>query len=205
MSTYMAQPRIRITCFWQHDLRAIWNFGSASSVCQQLCTMMLGLYKTVLARGSRIALRRHRLSAGGGGLWLTLTHDALFAADERLLAIVRRGPMGSGKDKGVVMVNGTRVTVDVEELPEQEIKALAKRKHIKPIRIPLDQPPVVGVIRRQRAEWDADSDVPNSSNSTPRNVSPELPEPAKLTPVSTWLTSPKITSPRTKCCPSTIE
>jgi hypothetical protein len=103
--------------------------------------------------------------------------------------------MGSGKDKGVVMVNGTRVTVDVEELPEQEIKALAKRKRIKPIRIPLDQPPVVGVIRRRRAEWDADSDVPNSSDSTPRNVSPELPEPAKLTTVSTWLTSPKITSP----------
>ncbi|KAG2751874.1 hypothetical protein P692DRAFT_20914598 [Suillus brevipes Sb2] len=136
------------------------------------------------------ALRRHRLSAGGGGLWLTLTHDALFAADERLLAIVCRGPMGSGKDKGVVMVNGTRVTVDVEELPEQEIKALAKRKRIKPIHIPLDQPPVVGVIQRRRAEWDTDSDVPNSSDSTPRNVSPELLEPAKLTPVSTWLTSP---------------
>ncbi|KAG1738994.1 hypothetical protein EDB19DRAFT_1895567 [Suillus lakei] len=141
------------------------------------------------------ALRRHRLSAGGGGLWLTLTHDALFAADERLLAIVRRGPMGSGKDKGVVMVNGARVTVDVEELPEQEIKALAKRKRIKPIRIPLDQPPVVGVIRRRRAEWDADGDTPNSSDSTPRNSSPEPPEPAKPMPVSTWLTSPKITSP----------
>ncbi|KAG2364677.1 hypothetical protein BDR07DRAFT_1608006 [Suillus spraguei] len=141
------------------------------------------------------ALRRHRLSAGGGGLWLTLTHDALFAADERLLAIVRRGPMGSGKDKGVVMVNGARVTVDVEELPEQEIKALAKRKRIKPVRIPLDQPPVVGVIRRRRAEWDADDDILSSSNSTPRNSSPELPEPAKPTPVSTWLTSPKITSP----------
>ncbi|KAG1735947.1 uncharacterized protein EDB91DRAFT_1143690 [Suillus paluster] len=138
------------------------------------------------------ALRRHRLSAGGGGLWLTLTHDALFAADERLLAIVRRGPMGSGKDKGIVMVNGARVTVDVEELPEQEIKALAKRKRIKPLRIPLDQPPVVGVIRRRRAEWDADGDSP-SSESTPRSLSPEPLESAK--PSSTWLTSPKFSSP----------
>lgn len=141
------------------------------------------------------ALRRHRLSAGGGGLWLTLTHDALFAADERLLAIVRRGPMGPGKDKGVVMVNGARVTVDVEELPEQEIKALAKRKRIKPIRIPLDQPPVVGVIRRRRAEWDADGDSPNSTESTPRNLTPEPLETPMPSPASTWLTSPKITSP----------
>ncbi|KAG9313239.1 hypothetical protein JVU11DRAFT_6701 [Chiua virens] len=81
------------------------------------------------------ALRRHRLSS---------------------LAIVRRGPMSSTRDKGVVMVNGARVTVDVEELPESEIKALSKRKRIKPARVPLDQPPVVSAIRRRRAEWDAD-------------------------------------------------
>jgi hypothetical protein len=37
-------------------------------------------------------LRRHRLSSGGGGLWLTLTHDAILAGEERLMAIVRRGP-----------------------------------------------------------------------------------------------------------------
>ena len=29
------------------------------------------------------ALRRHRLSSLGGGLWLTFTHDALFSSDER--------------------------------------------------------------------------------------------------------------------------
>jgi hypothetical protein len=141
---------------------------------------------------------------GSNQCGILLEADGIESVKIDLLEGVWRS-LGSGKDKGVVMVNGTRVTVDVEELPEQEIKALAKRKRTKPIRIPLDQPPVVGVIRRRRAEWDADSDVPNSSDSTPRNVSPELPEPAKLTPVSTWLTSPKITSPRTKCCPSTIE
>ncbi|OAX36541.1 hypothetical protein K503DRAFT_867510 [Rhizopogon vinicolor AM-OR11-026] len=140
------------------------------------------------------ALRRHRLSAGGGGLWLTLTHDALFAADERLLAIVRRGPMGSGKDRGAVMVNGARVTVDVEELPEQEIKALAKRKRVKPLRIPLDQPPVVGVIRRRRAEWDADGESTHSSESTATG-SPSVDPLESPKPSSTWLSAPKFSSP----------
>ena len=55
--------------------------------------------------------------------------------------------MASARDKGVVMVNGTRVLVDTEELAEEDIRALSKRKRVKPLRIPLDQPPVVGVIR----------------------------------------------------------
>ncbi|KAH7921184.1 hypothetical protein BV22DRAFT_1038944 [Leucogyrophana mollusca] len=140
------------------------------------------------------ALRRHRLSAGGGGLWLTVTHDALFASDERLLAIVRRGPMGSGRDKGTVMVNGARVAVDVEELPEQEIKALTKKKRIKPARIPLDQPPVMGVIRRRRAEWDADGNSDSAPSS--KSATPEPPEPPKSPPPSTpWLSAPKFSSP----------
>ena len=150
------------------------------------------------------ALRRHRLSAGGGGLWLTLTHDALFAVDERLLVIVRRGPMGSGKDKGIVMVNGARVTVDVEELPEQEIKALAKRKRIKPLRIPLDQPPVVGVIRRRRAEWDADGESIHSSESTVTGSTP--PEPLESSkPLSTWLSAPKFSSPLVSLWSTAVE
>lgn len=126
------------------------------------------------------ALRRHRLSAAGGGLWLTITHDAVFAAEERILAIVRRGP---GREKGVVMVNGARVAIDVEELQEAEVKLLAKQKRSKPVRIPLDQPPVLGVIRRRRAEWDADAvgsapeagstpSTPNLKGSSPRFSSP---------------------------------
>jgi hypothetical protein len=95
-------------------------------------------------------LRRHRLSTEGGGLWLTLTHDAIFVDDPRLLALVRRAP---GKEKGLVMVNGARIQVDVEEMAENEIKTMMKQKRVKPMRIPLDQPPVMGVIRRRRAEW----------------------------------------------------
>jgi hypothetical protein len=95
-------------------------------------------------------LRRHRLSVEGGGLWITLTHDSIFVDDERLLALVRRAP---GKERGLVMVNGAKVQVDVEELPEHEIKSLTRQKRVKPPRIPLDQPPVMGVIRRRKAEW----------------------------------------------------
>ncbi|KAH9971664.1 hypothetical protein BGW80DRAFT_1319083 [Lactifluus volemus] len=93
-------------------------------------------------------LRRHRLSSGGGGLWLTLTHDAVLAGEERLMAIVRRGP---GRERGVV-------SVDVEELPEAEIKSLSKQKRIKPPRIPLDQPPVLGAIRRRHRDWNGETE-----------------------------------------------
>jgi hypothetical protein len=109
-------------------------------------------------------LRRHRLSARGGGLWITITHDAIFTGDERILAIVRRG-LGVGKEKSLVMVNGAKVAVDVEELPEHEIKSLSKMKRIKPIRIPLDQPPVMNLIRKRRAEWDADGKSDGEANS----------------------------------------
>ncbi|KAJ7493327.1 hypothetical protein B0H11DRAFT_2005919 [Mycena galericulata] len=119
-------------------------------------------------------LRRHRLSTEGGGLWLTLTHDAMFVDDERLLVLVRRAP---GKEKGTI-------SVDVEELQESEIKSLTKRKRVKPARIPLDQPPVVGVIRRRRAEWDADSEDPSGSVSNARSMG--------------WATAPRISSPLTR-------
>ncbi|CAA7265186.1 unnamed protein product [Cyclocybe aegerita] len=121
-------------------------------------------------------LRRHRLSVEGGGLWLTLTHDSIFVDDERLLAIVRRAP---GKEKGLVMVNGAKVQVDIEELPEQEIKMLTKQKRVKPPRIPLDQPPVMGVIRRRKAEWSGEgesngtnSKSPDANGTAPRISSP---------------------------------
>lgn len=49
-------PRLRISCYWQHDLRAVWNFGSTATACQQLCTMILGLYKIVKKRGSKVPM-----------------------------------------------------------------------------------------------------------------------------------------------------
>ncbi|KAI0051015.1 hypothetical protein FA95DRAFT_422043 [Auriscalpium vulgare] len=105
-------------------------------------------------------LRRHRLSGGGGGLWLTLTHDAVLAGEERLMAIVRKGP---GRERGIVMVNGAKVTVDVEDLPDHEIKSLSRQKRTKPARIPLDQPPVMGVIRRRKREWSGDGESGSES------------------------------------------
>lgn len=48
--------RIRITCFWQHDLKALWGLGlSTSALTQQLSTMAVGLHKSVLKRGGRVA------------------------------------------------------------------------------------------------------------------------------------------------------
>lgn len=45
--------RLKITCFWQHDLKALFSFAS-SGLAQQLSTMALGLLKTVKKRASRI-------------------------------------------------------------------------------------------------------------------------------------------------------
>ncbi|KAN0126058.1 hypothetical protein V8E53_015145 [Lactarius tabidus] len=132
-------------------------------------------------------LRRHRLSSGGGGLWLTLTHDAVLAGEERLLAIVRRGP---GRERGVVMLNGSKVTVDVEELPESEIKSLSKQKRVKPPRIPLDQPPVLGVIRRRHRDWSGEGE--DSSTDPPSPTVDGTPESRN----STWSSAvPKFRSP----------
>ena len=139
-------------------------------------------------------LRRHRLSAEGGGLWLTLTHDAIFVDDPRLLALVRRAP---GKEKGLVMVNGARVQVDVEEMAENEIKTMMKRKRVKPVRIPLDQPPVMGVIRRRRAEWggmggscsDGETEVEKMDDTKKEKPSGGL---------SAWASAPQMSSPLTR-------
>ncbi|KAG6895518.1 hypothetical protein C0992_000889 [Termitomyces sp. T32_za158] len=128
-------------------------------------------------------LRRHRLSIEGGGLWITMTHDAMFVDDDRLLAIVRRAPC---KEKGLVMINGTKVPVDVEELPESEIKLLTKQKRVKPQRIPLDQPPVMGVIRRRRAEWDEDFQSDDNGGVSVNTTSNGL---------STWASAPRLSSP----------
>ena len=139
-------------------------------------------------------LRRHRLSAEGGGLWLTLTHDSIFVDDPRLLALVRRAP---GKEKGLVMVNGARVQVDVEEMAENEIKTMMKQKRVKPVRIPLDQPPVMGVIRRRRAEWggasgscsDGETDVEKMDETKKEKPSGGL---------SAWASAPQMSSPLTR-------
>ncbi|CAE6497280.1 unnamed protein product [Rhizoctonia solani] len=55
-----------------------------------------------------------------------------------------------------LIVNGARVKVEVEELPEAEAKALAKEKRVKPMRIPLDEPPV---LRTKRGKPSDASDI----------------------------------------------
>ena len=139
-------------------------------------------------------LRRHRLSTEGGGLWLTLTHDAIFVDDPRLLTLVRKAP---GKEKGLVMVNGARIQVDVEEMGENEIKTMMKQKRVKPVRIPLDQPPVMGVIRRRKAEWGGspiDEKTEVAKNDETEKAKDETPN-GNGGGLSAWASAPKMSSP----------
>ena len=116
-------------------------------------------------------LRRHRLSDNGGGLWITIEHDADFVMGERLRVVVRKGTTSTAKDRSSVLINGAKTKVEMQDMPESELKLLAKRKRVKPIRIPLDQPPVVGAIQRRRAEWAADAESsPLPEESAPTSV-----------------------------------
>lgn len=136
-------------------------------------------------------LRRHRLSAAGGGVWITITHDAVLAGDERLQAIVRRGITSSAKDKGLVMVNGVKAAVDVEEISEAEVKQLTKQKRIKPLRVPLDQPAVVRIKRRKRFD---DNDGDSSGPETPAKGTPDTAS-SLLAPLSAASVIPRFSSP----------
>lgn len=139
-------------------------------------------------------LRRHRLSAAGGGVWITITHDAVLVGDERLQAIIRRGISSSAKDKGLVMVNGVKVVVDVEEISETEVKQLTKQKRVKPLRVPLDQPPVIRIKRRKQFDdIDGDSSGGESPVRPPDSASSSL-----LAPLSAASVIPKFSSPLTR-------
>jgi hypothetical protein len=81
-------------------------------------------------------LSRHRLSSGGG-CWVTIEHESAAVGDERLLVLVRRGP--ASKEKGTVIINGSKAQVDVEELAEDKVKLLSQRKRVKTAVVPLDQ------------------------------------------------------------------
>lgn len=49
-------PRLRMTCFWQHDLRSVWVIGSNANIAQHLSQMMISLVSTVRKRGDRVAV-----------------------------------------------------------------------------------------------------------------------------------------------------
>lgn len=45
--------RLRLTCFWQHDLRTVWNIGT-TSIPQQLSAMMAGVIDVVKKRQKQV-------------------------------------------------------------------------------------------------------------------------------------------------------
>ena len=96
------------------------------------------------------ALKRHRLSQGGGGLWLTIEHDPVELANDKVVVTVRRGA-ASTSGKTSVVVNGSKIKVDVEDLPETDVKLLKKQKRGRPSRAPLDQPPALGTLRKKQS------------------------------------------------------
>ncbi|KAG8980898.1 hypothetical protein FRB90_007416, partial [Tulasnella sp. 427] len=54
-------PKVRITCFWQHDLKAIWG---TNNLAQNLPAVVVGLVRSVRKRGSRTPT----LSGWGNGV-----------------------------------------------------------------------------------------------------------------------------------------
>ncbi len=73
-------PRLRITCFWQHNFRLVWSFSSGSSLAQQLAAMSVGLYKTVQQRGKRVPL----MTGYGNGVSIERIR---FAVDREALTV----------------------------------------------------------------------------------------------------------------------
>ncbi|SNX87470.1 uncharacterized protein MEPE_06180 [Melanopsichium pennsylvanicum] len=80
-------------------------------------------------------LRRHKLSQGGGGLWLTIEHAAASLEDDAARVIIRKG---NAREKGSVHVNGASIKVDVDELNDEQVQQLSRQKRSKPQRVPLD-------------------------------------------------------------------
>ena len=80
-------------------------------------------------------LRRHKLSQGGGGLWLTIEHAAASLEDDAARVTIRRG---TSREKGSVYVNGASIKVDVDELDDAQVQQLSRQKRSRPQRVPLD-------------------------------------------------------------------
>lgn len=107
---------------------------------------------------SVLALKRHRLSPSGGGLWLTIEHDVAALASEAVTVTVRRGTATTG-GKTSLTVNGSKLRVDNEDLSEADVKQLQKQKRSRPTRIALDQPPAMGVLRKRQSNMSMRSSI----------------------------------------------
>jgi hypothetical protein len=96
------------------------------------------------------ALKRHQLSPNGGGLWLAFEHDAATLGHDSVTVTVRRGTQ-TVTTKTSLTVNGTKVKIDTEELSETDVQQLKKQRRSKPSRVALDQPPVIGALRKRQS------------------------------------------------------
>lgn len=96
------------------------------------------------------ALKRHRLSPSGGGLWLTIEHSVAALASDSVTVTVRRGSAIAG-GKTTLTVNGSKLRIDNEDLSEADVKQLRKQKRSRPTRVALDQPPAMGVLRKRQS------------------------------------------------------
>lgn len=106
------------------------------------------------------ALKRHRLSPNGGGLWLTIEHDLASLAGGSVTVTVRRGTQAPG-GKASITVNGAKLKVDNEDLSETDVQHLKKQKRSKPSRVALDQPPALGVVRKRQSNLSLRSTAQN--------------------------------------------
>jgi hypothetical protein len=125
------------------------------------------------------ALRRHRLSTAGGGLWLTIEHDPLALGSEKVVVTVKRGPSAPGA-RTIVTCNGHKVKIDYEEMSETDAHLLQKQRRSRPTRAPLDQPPALGTLRKRQSTMDITATTPM----------PETPKVPALTSPYTRLAMP---------------
>ncbi|KIY53618.1 hypothetical protein FISHEDRAFT_55052 [Fistulina hepatica ATCC 64428] len=72
--------RIRMTCYWQHQLHSVWILSTTTAIAQQLATMTLGLLRTVIKRRMRIP----RLCGVGMGIALERVR---FQVDREMLTV----------------------------------------------------------------------------------------------------------------------
>lgn len=82
-------------------------------------------------------LRRHQLSEQGGGLWLTVEHAADVVGAAPISVVIRKGPAAAA-ERGVVLLNGSRLHVDADDLDAEQVQALVHQKRVKPQHVPLD-------------------------------------------------------------------
>ncbi|WVO18047.1 hypothetical protein L204_105745 [Cryptococcus depauperatus] len=132
------------------------------------------------------ALRRHKLSPNGGGLWLTIKHDQISIREEsgfKVSVTVRKGPQILGS-KTQIIVNGSKIKVDLEDLPEAKVQLLKKQKRGRPTRAPLDQPPGLGL--RKKLSTTNFSQASPALTQTPSEPRPVRTFPKTSLPLLKW-------------------